>query len=158
MRFDVTEQMVREQTIEDTPCISELIHPEDIDEQAHLWCQVDDRLLEQEIGQFVDTLLDENWYPYPSYDEHVGYAEDLIYKRWRESLRRLPVDVFKPDISKVELLQKYWVWPNDMDKYQITEMMHEHGYDRNQDYPPEIEGQILDILADAYHEAVKPDC
>lgn len=157
MRFDVTEKMVREKAIEDTYSLDELIHPDDIDDRYTTWSQVPDGVLEDEISQSVDILIDENWYPYPSYEEHIGLAEDLIYREWRNSLRRLPIDAFKDDISKTLLLQKYWVWPNHMDKYQITELMHERGYSESQDYPPQIEGKILDILADAYAEAMKPD-
>lgn len=93
-----------EEVYENAYCITELIHPSDVDEHAGSWEEVTDEALEREISQYI--VDDGKHY----YDSHI--ATETAIAAWLDDMPRVKMEHMKFDYMEEALIHGYW--PNKL--------------------------------------------
>ena len=113
--------------------ITTLIDPEEVDENADSWDDVDDDKLDDELHHAVDVQMSEN-------NQYGGLIKELAIKIWLSEMPRVKLDDLVFETEEKALENEYW--PYRVSSMEAESMLHKLvSFDR------------LDIPNSAFEEA-----
>lgn len=124
--------------------LSDLIYPNEVDEEANSWGEVDADLLEQESFRSAEIMLSERQMPY------YGYVIDLAVMLIRADMQRVPRDDMANHFESDRDYVKEMYWPNDMDRCRVTELIQDIGVEQYPyGYLEDAHSVVMNYLTDA---------
>jgi hypothetical protein len=146
---DMTDAQARETAAdiaaEQTDSLDTLVAPDDIQNGANTWDDIDSDTLEREAHESAMIMTSECQRPYDA------LVHDLAVVLFRNDTMRMPIRDLADHFGREgAVLEGYW--PHDMNRTEVTDIIHNHHQDIHPDYWDEarqtVQGGIVEGLTD----------
>jgi len=144
-----TKTETRKRAKEYATSLNKLINPDDVQDDADSWAEVDNQEIERECAESAGIITSEH-------DEMRHLIKDTAFRLWMESMRRVSRDVLG-DAPDRELVRVYGIQPNDMDKYELHDICHAVYEEPNARIPYGYVDEAREVVEDGLMEGTKPE-
>lgn len=94
--------------------LDQLINPDDVDDDADSWADIDDERIRSECAQSAEVVATEH-------REIRNLIQDRAFRIWTDGFRRVSENALAEDVPLCELIHVFNLWPNHVDRWDAYE-------------------------------------